>query len=264
MQARPEEPVRELSGDVSRSRRRQTKAAHAVRQLMQSATRRCPQRRAAHPAWLRILPAGSHLVSCWLEAALLLAAGLPALGSQSFGPYSARRTCALTPAAIPVPQYCVRNGTYSAALPDDLGSQPGSPCTKMQGLTCVRCAPGGACAHWTHGPPTQTVGEAAASQAEAQRRSRLTTPRSAELCAVQAGNFVPDQPSRHPRALCSSVELAKQSSLPWTSRSWRCSTPCRPLQSQCCRQVGPPDKLSTTFAMPAWGVCLALASILGG
>ncbi|KAL4421992.1 hypothetical protein ABPG77_011015 [Micractinium sp. CCAP 211/92] len=34
--------------------------------------------------------------------------------------------------------YCVRNGTYSASLPDDLGSQPGSPCTKMQGLTCVR------------------------------------------------------------------------------------------------------------------------------
>ncbi|KAL4431113.1 hypothetical protein ABPG75_006369 [Micractinium tetrahymenae] len=34
--------------------------------------------------------------------------------------------------------YCVRNGTYSATLPEDLGSQPGSPCTKMQGLTCVR------------------------------------------------------------------------------------------------------------------------------
>jgi len=35
-------------------------------------------------------------------------------------------------------QYCIRQGQYASSLPKNLASIPGTPCNKIQKLTCVR------------------------------------------------------------------------------------------------------------------------------
>jgi hypothetical protein len=35
-------------------------------------------------------------------------------------------------------QYCLRAGMYSADVPDNLGAMEGEPCTKIDGIACIR------------------------------------------------------------------------------------------------------------------------------
>ena len=35
-------------------------------------------------------------------------------------------------------EYCLREGTYSKTLPDNLGARPGTPCLRVDAITCVR------------------------------------------------------------------------------------------------------------------------------
>ena len=40
-------------------------------------------------------------------------------------------------------EYCLREGTYSKTLPDNLATMPGTPCLRVDAITCVRWAGGG-------------------------------------------------------------------------------------------------------------------------
>lgn len=48
-------------------------------------------------------------------------------------------------------EYCLRRGTYSHTLPDNLAELPGEPCMRINEITCVRWGAGGPCLEM-HGP----------------------------------------------------------------------------------------------------------------
>jgi hypothetical protein len=68
---------------------------------------------------------------------------LPAQGLMYLLPAAAwRGTCMPTYCLLgsPASQYCLREGVYSPIVPPDLESMPGALCSKIDGITCVRCA----------------------------------------------------------------------------------------------------------------------------
>lgn len=68
----------------------------------------------------------------WARSASCCAAGRSRFASPHLSP-PCRPPCAL--------QYCLRAGVYSKTVPQDLESMPGAPCTKVDGLSCIRHAP---------------------------------------------------------------------------------------------------------------------------
>ena len=42
-------------------------------------------------------------------------------------------------------EYCLREGTYSKTLPDNLAAMPGKPCLRTDAITCIRYAGDGLC-----------------------------------------------------------------------------------------------------------------------